>query len=198
MSSIQGLLLASGFSRRFGANKLLQSLTPGEPVAVRACRNLLDGIGHALAVVKPGDDALAAVLRDAGAEVVVFPDAARGMGATLAFEVQASASAAGWVIALADMPWIRPATIARVAETLRGGADLVAPTWHGRRGHPVGFGPRFRDLLLGLDGDQGAKAIIDAHADELILTPCDDPGIHWDIDTPGDLSAASLYERRPS
>ena len=32
----------------------------------------------------------------------------------------------GWGIALADMPWIAPATIAAVADALKAGADIAA------------------------------------------------------------------------
>ena len=45
----------------------------------------------------------------------------------------------GWVVALADMPWIRTETIAAVADALARGAMIAAPDYAGVRGHPVGF-----------------------------------------------------------
>lgn len=192
-TSLVGLLLAAGFSRRFGSNKLLQDLAGGEPVAGRVCRTLASGTDRVLAVVRPGQQELSVVLKLAGAEVVTFEDAQRGMGASLAFGVRASPEASGWLVTLADMPWIKPDTIRAVAAALRSGADLVAPTWQGRRGHPVGFGSRFRQELCGLDGDQGAKALLDAHSHALQFIPCADTGIFLDIDLPADLERGARY-----
>ena len=47
----------------------------------------------------------------AGLRVVPCINADDGMGASLACGVAAAGDADGWVIALADMPWIAPATI---------------------------------------------------------------------------------------
>ena len=47
------------------------------------------------------------------------------MGLSLACGVRASADAPGWVIALADMPYILPATIAALVRCLRRGAALA-------------------------------------------------------------------------
>ena len=97
----------------------------------------------------------------AGARVVVCADAAEGMGASLACGVRECGrcpDAQGWVVALADMPWMAPATIARVADALRRGAGIAAPTHRGTRGHPVGFGAAISRELAALSGDEGAQA----------------------------------------
>ena len=119
----------------------------------------------------PDDDALAHALGAAGATIVRCADAGRGMGASLACGVRAVRArhpdAAGVVVALADMPWVRPATIARVAAAVAGGAAVAAPFHDGRRGHPVGFGAACFDALAALDGDDGARAVVAAHGDGL-------------------------------
>lgn len=112
------------------------------------------------------------------------------MGATLAHGVRAGGPADGWVVALADMPFIRPETIADVAERIAKGAALVAPVYHGERGHPVGFGAGYHDRLAALSGDEGARAIVRADAGLLIPLEADDPGVIRDIDTPADLPPA--------
>jgi molybdenum cofactor cytidylyltransferase len=93
----------------------------------------------------------------------------------------------GWVIALADMPFVRPDTIAAVAAALARGAPIAAPVHDGRRGHPVGFSRRFLNDLLALSGDSGARRIVAAHADATFLIPCSDPGVLADVDVAGDL-----------
>jgi molybdenum cofactor cytidylyltransferase len=189
-NSVVGILLAAGRGERFGGDKLLARLgmAPEAPgVGEVACRNLVAAIPNVVAVVRAGDARLAAVLATAGARVVPCADADDGMGASLACGVRATRDAGGWIIALADMPWLRVETIAAVAAAIAGGATVAAPFFHGRRGHPVGFGPACGAALAALSGDDGAKAVLAAHRDVIVRIDVDDPGTLRDIDTRQDL-----------
>jgi molybdenum cofactor cytidylyltransferase len=186
--NISAILLAAGSGSRFGGDKLLHPLADGTPIGVQAARNLLAVVPDVVAVVRPGDFPLADLLEQEGCEVTVCRDAARGMGASLAHGVAARRRADGWVIALADMPSIKSATIAAVVRELEAGRDLVAPAFRGERGHPVGLGKRFAAQLLALSGDAGARDIVAAHRGELMLLECDDPGVMQDIDRRADLA----------
>jgi molybdenum cofactor cytidylyltransferase len=184
--SVVGILLAAGRGERFGGDKLLEPLGAGT-VGATACRNLLAAVPEVLAVVRPGDAQLAAALADAGARIVECADADEGMGASLACGVRTASDAGGWVIALADMPWIDAGTIARVAAAVAGGAVVAAPFHRGRRGHPVGFGRDCAAALAVLRGDDGAKAVVAAHAAAMLRIDVDDAGVLRDVDTPNDL-----------
>jgi len=188
--NISAILLAAGAGTRFGGDKLLHPLEDGIAIAAHAARNLLAAGLDVVAVVRPGDFPLADMLEQEGCSVTFCRDAARGMGASLAHGVAARRGAGGWVIALADMPSIRSATIAAVARELEAGTDLVAPAYRGERGHPVGFGKRFEAQLLALGGDVGARDLIAAHRSALVLVDCDDAGVLRDIDRREDLAAA--------
>jgi len=111
----------------------------------------------------------------------------RGLGASLAAGVESSASAAGWIVALGDMPRVTPATIRAVKEALEKGATIAAPFHDGGRGHPVGFSAPLRDELLVLDGDVGARGILERHAKEITRVQVEDRGIFVDVDTPEDM-----------
>jgi molybdenum cofactor cytidylyltransferase len=184
---IIGILLAAGSATRFGSDKLLHALPQGVPIAVQAARHLKGELERVVAVVRPGATELQKLLSEEGVETVVCESAHEGMGASLACAVRAAGEAGGCLVALADMPFIRPETIRRVAERLEAGAAIVAPAWRGRRGHPVGFGPRFRSELERLGGDAGARELLDAQPASLELLDCDDPGVVRDVDTPADL-----------
>ena len=114
------------------------------------------------------------------------PDAAAGMGASLAHAIRQTGTAQGWVIALANMPYVQPSTIRALASAVeeRGGG-IAAPVSNGRRGNPVGFGRSHLDELLQLRGDEGARRLLHRHPVTTIAV--DDPGIFRDIDTPADL-----------
>ena len=188
-SSATALLLAAGSGTRFDPsglqNKLLAPLPDGTPVACAAARSLLSILPHVTAVVRPGAEALAHALNDAGCDVVFAADAEQGMGASLAAGVRATEESEGWIVALADMPWIAPVTIESIARHIDRGASIVAPIYRGRRGHPVGFGAIHRDALLSLGGDVGARAILESA--DVTAIEVDDAGVLADIDTFADL-----------
>jgi molybdenum cofactor cytidylyltransferase len=185
---ITAILLAAGSGSRFGGDKLLHPLADGVAIGAHAARNLVAAGLPVVAVVKQGDFPLADMLEQEGCFVTVCADAVRGMGASLAHGVAQRRGAGGWIIALADMPLIKSATIAAIAHALEAGGELVAPAYKGQRGHPVGLGKRFGAQLLTLGGDAGARDIIAAHKDELVLIECDDPGVLQDIDRREDLA----------
>lgn len=187
-----GILLAAGLSHRYGSqNKLVQSLQTGESIAVQAAKHLITALPTSLAIVRSGHDALIAQLQPIGLNIVTCPADKTEMADSLALAIEAATifevAQAGYVIALADMPFIQPATILKIAAAVRAGAQIAVPCYRGQRGHPVGFAARFRQELLEVSGDIGARALIKRHNDALVLIDCDDPGIIADIDTPEDL-----------
>ena len=189
MRRVVGILLAAGSSRRFGSNKLLAPLADDTPLAVAAASTLIAAVPESIAVVRPGDAALATLLAGKGLRIVECAEAEQGMGHSLAAGVAAASAADAWLIALADMPSIRISTITGLCAQLQAGSLLVAPFHAGQRGHPVGFAAGFGAELLSLSGDAGARNLLARHASALSRLDVDDPGILIDVDIPGDLLA---------
>jgi molybdenum cofactor cytidylyltransferase len=203
---IIGILLAAGRGRRFDAsgahNKLLQTLPDGTLVAVASARNLLARLPRVLAVVGPHaalpESGLAHALREAGCEVSVCGEADAGMGVSLAHALREAEvwQPSGWLIALADMPWVATQTLAALLAAATQQASLAtaslvpssgifAPYYRGQRGNPVLFLRQHLPALLALQGDQGARALLQRLPP--LAVAVDDPGILQDIDTPLDL-----------
>lgn len=183
---IVGLLLAAGSASRFGSDKLRHRLPHGVPIAVQSARQLLSETSRVVAAVRDAD--MKALLEQEGCRAVVCGNAAEGMGASLACAARAAGAADGYLVALADMPFIRRTSIGAVREALEKGAVLAAPYFRSRRGHPVGVGAVFFDSLLDLHGDEGAKDLLRRNEKRLVKIPVGDPGVIRDIDTPGDLA----------
>jgi molybdenum cofactor cytidylyltransferase len=194
-----GILLAAGKGRRFDAsgvrNKLLQPLPSGMAVAAASAQNLCSALPRSLAVLSARtpakSDELAAVLAKAGCELSVCAavalDVPDGMARSLVHGLrQAPDDCAGWIIALADMPYVQPASMLALVQALRDGAGIAVPVHQGRRGNPVGFSRKYLPQLLTLTGDQGARALLKIYPVTEVLV--DDPGIFRDIDLPQDLS----------
>lgn len=189
MAEIVGLLLAAGSASRFGSDKLRHTLPHGVAIAVQAARHLKAAVPRIVAAVRPGADETARALAAEGCEIVACARSQEGMGASLACAARAAGQADGYLVALADMPFVRPSSIAAVRDALAAGALLAAPYFRTRRGHPVGIAGRFRTELESLGGDEGAKRLLAAHEAELVKVPVGDPGVVRDIDQPGDLAA---------
>lgn len=191
-----GVLLAAGFSRRFGqTNKLLHVLPEGLSIGLTSAKNLINALPVSVAVVQPDSYELAEQLESAGLKVVTCK-IEQGMAYSVATAIRHAGmfaeSGDGFVIALADMPFIRSATIEMVANRLSQGYRIVLPTYLGTRGHPVGFAEKLRGELEQLQGDEGARSIIKRHRDTVHAFECEDPGILADIDTRADLTVGKF------
>jgi molybdenum cofactor cytidylyltransferase len=192
---VVGVLLAAGRGERYGGDKLLAPLADGTPMGVAACRTLVAALPVTIAVVRPHDVALAGLLRGAGATVVECMDASLGMGRSLAAAVSRTRDADAWIVALADMPWVRSTTIAALVAALDAGASIAAPVHRRRRGNPVGFAARWGGALCALRGDRGARDVVSAAGADLTTIDVDDDGVIRDVDLPGDLGVQGDGDR---
>ena len=114
-----------------------------------------------------------------GVELVSCPDWERGPGASLRCGLRAlpdDTEAAA--VCLADGPNLSPRAIDRVVDAWRrGGADVLAASYAGERGHPVVLArPAWASIP-----DEGARAL------SATLVACDDLVPPGDVDTPRDL-----------
>lgn len=186
--NVAAILLAAGSASRFGSDKLLHLLPHSVPIAVQSARHLKAVVDEVLVVVRPGFEVLSEKLTKEGCKIVICDRADKGMGESLACAARSSDKVDGYLVALADMPFIRPSSIEAVRDALVAGAPLVAPYFHARRGHPVGISAHYRSELAALTGDEGAKKLLSKHADQLVKIPVGDPGVVRDIDKPSDLA----------
>ena len=197
-AEIAAIVLAAGASSRFGSDKLLHPLNlhgVTMPLAAHSLRPWLEAFGLISVVVRPESDAFCAAIEAAlgdGIHWVICADASKGMAASLACGVSANYDAAGWLIGLADMPVLPLAAIVGVRDALLAGAALAAPVFDGRRGHPVGFAGEYREELLALQGDAGARYLLQRESSKLMQVEMNHPGILADIDLPLDLQRFNM------
>ncbi|MFZ6747181.1 nucleotidyltransferase family protein [Undibacterium sp. JH2W] len=194
-----GILLAAGRGRRFDTSgqqdKLLQQLGNGCSVAQQSASNMLaamsdeaaDVVADVVAIVRPGHTVLTEQLQALGVACLACSDADMGMAHSLKHGLLATSDSAGWIIALADMPAVKTSTILLLVQALQAGAGIVVPVYQGRRGNPVGFARSYLPQLLNLEGDVGARRLLQTELVTQIVV--DDAGIHQDLDTQDELVA---------
>lgn len=114
----------------------------------------------------------------------------QGMGTSIATGVAATRDAPGWLVLPGDLPLVQPSSLLAVAQALAlaQGHAVVLPEVQGHKGHPVGFAAVCRDALMALRGDQGARAVVQAHSAHAL--PLADIGCITDVDTPELLQQA--------
>ncbi|HEY8469137.1 MAG TPA: nucleotidyltransferase family protein [Longimicrobiales bacterium] len=187
---VHGVLLAAGRSTRMGRSKPLLTLD-GEMLIERAVRVLREGgCGGVIAVVRAQDDDAARLAHAAGARVVVNDDAQAEQVDSLRLALrELPDDAAAAAVLPVDVPFVRPATVARLLAAFRSGAALVVrPTYRGEPGHPTLFARALFGELAAPGLPHGARTVIEAHAADTLDIEVDDPGVTQDVDTPEDLA----------
>lgn len=189
------LILAAGTGSRFSAaggkgNKLNAKVedASGQPLSVFSM-TLQQSLATGLAVhviTRPENTPVQRACAAAGVPVTVISSA--GTGESIAAGVRATANWDGWLIHLADMPFVPAYVMLSVAAGLQN-VDISRPYWQETPGHPVGFGLALREALQQLTGDQGARQLLRDRPVQRIET--DSPAVIADIDLPSQLCLAA-------
>jgi CTP:molybdopterin cytidylyltransferase MocA len=209
---VAAVVLAAGSSSRMpGSQKLLLEFD-GTPMVRHAVEAASEGGCHQVVVVYSADDVKEAV--DGAAELVHNPDAHTGMASSLKAGLRAlRPEIEAAVVLLGDQPLVGSRTVAALLRAWRreGSRPAVAVSKRtagsneshaGRREGaqwtpPVVLAREMWDELYALDGDAGARQILDGHPELLDTVPA--PGRPDDIDTPEDYAKIlSLFPRKKS
>lgn len=166
---VTAIVLAAGSSRRFGSSKQTFVLD-GETLVERTIRIAHQaGVDRTLVVVQPG--ALTEL-----AHRVENEEHAEGMSSSIRAGVRAAGDSR-ILILLCDQTLVTSEHLRALIAT---DAPIVATGYRGIAGVPAIFTPRFVAELLALRGDVGARGVIDAHRDALVVIPFEDAALDLD------------------
>ena len=185
---IAGIVLAAGFARRMGRQKLLLSLR-GTPIVRLSVEAIAPHVQDLLVVTGQDDVSVRAALEGLGARFVVNPRPHEGQGSSIGVGVSALKP---WtqavLITLGDQPRLPAPVVPALLETWRrSGKPIVAPLYQDIQGTPVLFSAEVFGELRGLRGDAGARSVVAARPErvELVRLPIPMPA---DVDTPEDYA----------
>ncbi len=201
LGGLGAIVLAAGFSRRLpGEDKLLRQLG-GRPLLAHTMETV-SSLGFAQVVVVAGgaSDAIGPMLPQS-ARLIINPEAAEGMGRSLACGACVLApSLRGVFVTLGDMPFVEPDDYRKLAEAFTDASEtaICVPLHQERRGHPVLFGRAHFSALASLTGDQGARSLLTKPGARLVEVADCSSGCLIDLDDREafDEAEASLAAKR--
>jgi|TARA_B110000467_G_scaffold156276_1_gene169582 molybdenum cofactor cytidylyltransferase len=185
---IAAIVLAAGQSRRMGpVNKLLMEIE-GVPMVERVLLAIqAAGVEKTIVVTGFESDRIEERLSGYDVEFVWNENFEAGMGSSLAGGAAALAENRfhGILVCLGDLPYLKKDSIGKVIDAFKKakGEKIVAPCFEGKRGHPVIFPSHYKKPLEGLQGDAGARALIQQEAQNLLELDLSEEGTIRDMDT---------------
>lgn len=191
MPNLTILIPAAGSATRMrGGDKLLE-LAHGQPMLRHQALRALGVTDHVMITLRDPDPARAAVLHGLNVTQIPVPDAASGMSASLR---RAAHIQTALMILPADMPDLTTADLAALIAAHAQTPDVIlrATSDRGQPGHPVILPAHLVPELANLQGDEGARSLLQRHETRLLALP----GTHatTDLDTPEDWAA---WRQRP-
>ena len=196
---LAAVILAAGESRRMGQPKALIPF-PEKPAAQDSqAKTFLEHliqvtrhsrVGALRVVVGAHEGEIRAAVKLGADELVVNQDWRRGQLSSLQAAIRSlPADIEGMVLCLVDHPLISTEIIATlIAAFDRAKTKIVIPAFHGRRGHPVIFPRTLFAELLAAPEDLGARAVVRAHAADVVEVPTEEEGVLLNLNDPETLS----------
>jgi molybdenum cofactor cytidylyltransferase len=185
MGRVAGIILAAGKSSRMGRMKLLLDVH-GKPMLGQVVESALASALDQVIVVLGGEYERILDSVDFKVATVVFnPDFWKGQSTSLRAGIEAAGeNCDAALFLLGDMPLVDSGVIDGVLQKYKAtGASIVIPIFAGRRGNPVLLARSLFPMVLALEGDIGARAILAAHEDLVETVDVAHDGILADVDT---------------
>ena len=180
---ISGLILAAGGSSRMGDENKLMMPFQGKPMLNHVVNaSLNSNLTQTFVVVGHQSSEIKNLVQSDDIQCVENEQWETGMASSIVAGISQLKQFDGFLILLGDMPLVTPELINEII--FHGSADkIVIPIKDGLHGNPVFFGSKFRDELLTLYGDSGAKKVIQDNLSSMIKIEIQSNTIFKDYDT---------------
>ncbi|NID10955.1 nucleotidyltransferase family protein [Fibrivirga algicola] len=187
--TIGTLILAAGESSRLGQPKQLLEKN-GQPL-VRHMAQLAHDLntGPVVVVVGANAEPIKEALHDIQVRILPNPDWKTGMASSLrvGVELLEKTFPEAILVLLTDQPYVSRALIEQLIETATSThKGIIASEYGDTLGVPVLFRPEFFEALKSLEGDTGARKLVQKHPDDVAGVPFEQGAI--DLDTPEDVA----------
>jgi molybdenum cofactor cytidylyltransferase len=198
---LAAVILAAGESRRMGTPKALLPF-PAGTIVTEGIKTFLEHLTNIANHSRIGPrrvvlgahagDVLNRVKLNAD-DVVVNAEWASGQLSSIQAAIRSlpPGGTDGVMVFLVDQPLISSGLVGALVEQFYSSKRrIVIPTYNSKRGHPAIFASSLYDELLAAPADQGARAVVWAHANEVLEIPTDEEGAVLNLNDPEALKKA--------
>lgn len=195
---INAIIMASGYSRRMGENKLLMPFRDKLLVEYIIDKVLECSFYNSVIVSK--DEGVLNIAVQKGIKVIKNEDAYKGQSESIKLGINNTLRADGYMFFTADQPLINIKTVRLLIDTFNkhSSSRIVIPRFREKRGNPVIFPEKFIGEMMMLEGDNGGRSVIDRHIKDVVFVDITNANELKDIDTYEDyeklLNINDLYE----
>ena len=188
---ISSILLAAGQSKRMlGENKLIKDVK-GIPLIKYALNNILKSNVNEIIIISGYQNETIEKLIDKTSRVkfVFNSNYKEGISSSIKKGIKnLSEKNEAFFISLGDMPSINYNTYNQLIKYSKD-KKVIVPLFKGQKGNPVLFPKSFEKKLLSIEGDSGAKKMLEINKKKVLNLEIDDPGIIKDLDVPSDFNS---------
>lgn len=189
---ITAVILAAGRSTRMGQFKPLVKI--GDKTVIERSISMFRNVGihDVRVVVGYFQDQMEPILKKAGVRIVVNRKNSPEMFSSVLAALEGLETEVQSIVLLpGDIPLVRPWTVNYLMKQhIKKPGNILIPSFHGKRGHPVIIPAGFFSAIRQWDGTKGLKGALNSLKDKLVTIPVADANILFDMDTPEDYKEA--------
>ncbi len=196
---ISAILLAAGQSSRMNGENKLSKEIDGIPLIKYAIKNILGSSVDELIIVLGYERKVIESLIDINkkTKIIFNKNFKDGIASSIKAGIgKISKKSDAFFICLGDMPNVNQNIYNKLIKTrskynkklkIEHKKEIIIPTNQGQKGNPVLFSKFMKDKFKNIEGDFGAKKIIELYEQKILNVPIDNDGINLDFDTKEDF-----------
>ncbi|MBF0442786.1 MAG: nucleotidyltransferase family protein [Oligoflexales bacterium] len=183
---ITAIILASGYSRRFGKNKLLHRMDD-RPIILNVAE-LVIRLGFDDAILVYQDEEVKEAVPP-GIRCIRNPNAAEGISSSIRCGIDAASSPSAYIFFMGDQPFLDEDCVKKVVDAFNEKkGSIIVPLYEGKRGNPVLFDASWKESLKKISGDAGGRVLIDENPGRVFFVETGSKIAGFDIDTMEDCN----------
>lgn len=183
---ITGIIMAAGFSKRMGEDKLLMEID-GVKMVERVIRSCKDSILDEIILIYRKKE-IKEIGENYQIHTVYNPNADLGQSESMKLGLQTAHNNSAYMFLTGDQPFLTGDLINLLIEEYNKSQDrIIVPSYNGKNGTPAIFPPQFKEKLLHVKGDKGGRDIIKSNVHDVVKVAIEDEKLGLDIDKKEDF-----------
>lgn len=179
---INAIIMASGYGRRMGKDKLLLPFR-GKLLVEHIMEKVMECDFYNRIIVAR-DKRILSLGAKKGIKAIENNSAHNGQSQSIKLGIKNTLKGNGYMFFTGDQPLIQIGTIRLLMDAFNKNSNsIIVPRFGDKRGNPVIFPVRFVEELMLIEGDKGGKAVINNHIKDIIFVDIENEYELMDIDT---------------